>query len=335
MRGLHRQAGAPRSPSSASPTPISKRRVDTSDEWIVERTGIRERRYRRRRARPPRASRIEAGAAAIKQAGLASRPTSTCSSSRPRPPSSRSPTPARSSATASACAAVPSTSAPAARASSTSSSIGRVAAHAGAYDHVLVVGAETLSPHHRSRTTAAPCILFGDGAAGVVLVAVARRRRPACSPGTSAATARPPDLLEIPAGGSRLPATPDTVDERPPLHEDAGPGGVPPRGAGGRRLGERSRSNGPGVAAADVDWFVPHQANVRIIEAAAKPPRRSRRSARSSTSTATATRRRRRSRSRCSKRSTTAASATATSCCCSGFGAGMTWGSALIRWGRA
>ena len=61
------------------------------------------------------------------------------------------------------------------------------------------------------------------------------RRRPttarASSRGTSVATARPPGLLEIPAGGSRLPATAETVAARRALPQDAGPGGVPPRGA--------------------------------------------------------------------------------------------------------
>ena len=76
---------------------------------------------------------------------------------------------------------------------------------AGALDHVLVVGAETLSrivnPQDRST-----CILFGDGSAGVVLGRARTTTGPACSPGTSAATAPRPDCsrsARVEAGGRR------------------------------------------------------------------------------------------------------------------------------------
>ena len=58
----------------------------------------------------------------------------------------------------------------------------------------------------------------------------------------------------------------------------AGPGGVPARGPRRRRLGQARRSSAPASTADDVAWFVPHQANLRIIEAAAQrlgiPPER-------------------------------------------------------------
>ena len=78
-------------------TPTSRARVDTNDAWIVERTGIRERRIAapdetsstlgERWRRPTRSS-----------APASPRPTSTCSCSRRRRPNSRCPTRARSSA---------------------------------------------------------------------------------------------------------------------------------------------------------------------------------------------------------------------------------------------
>ena len=135
------------------------------------------------------------------------------------------------------------------------------------YEHVLIVGAETLSAHHRpddrgtrrsssATAPAPPCSRAPTG------------DEPASSPGTSVATVRPAALLEIPAGGSRRPRRARPCRARA-LHEDAGPGSLPARGARGRRLGDATLERA-GVDASDVDWFVPHQANIRIIDAAAK-----------------------------------------------------------------
>ena len=88
-----------------------------------------------------------------------------------------------------------------------------------------------------------------------------------------------------------------------------------------------------GVAVDDVDWFVPHQANVRIIEAAAQAARdpagahaREHRPLRQHVGGVDPARARRGGRRRPRR-------TTATSCCCSGFGAGMTWASALAALG--
>ena len=86
-----------------------------------------------------------------------------------------------------------------------------------------------------------------------------------------------------------------------------------------------------GVAVEDVDVYVPHQANVRIIDHARKklgiPEERT-----SSTSTATATRRRARFRSRSPTRRPTGGLRPARLVLMTGMGAGLTWGSALIEW---
>ena len=108
--------------------------------------------------------------------------------------------------------------------------------------------------------------------------------------------------------------------------------GVPARGARGRRLGDRRRSSAPALTVDDVAWFVPHQANLRIIEAAAQrlgiPPERTLVNIERYGNTSSA--------------SIPLALFEAVEdgrvrdgdlVLLSGFGAGMTWASALLRWG--
>ncbi|HHT47564.1 MAG TPA: ketoacyl-ACP synthase III [Firmicutes bacterium] len=136
----------------------------------------------------------------------------------------------------------------------------------GAAKNVLLVGADTLSPviDWQDRNT---CVLFGDGAGAVILSEVERGRglmaSKLFSDGSKAG------LLYVPAGGSRAPATVRTVEER--MHY--------------------IKMNGPEVfkfavtvmidstkeilnlcekKPEDLDYLIPHQANVRIINAASK-----------------------------------------------------------------
>ena len=140
----------------------------------------------------------------------------------------------------------------------------------------------------------------------------AQPTRPDCLRGISVATVRPRTCSRFPpaAAASRRPRKPS-----PPASttEDGRQASVPTRRA-------RSSSSRPtttlargGFTADDVRWFVPHQANARIIDAAGERlgfgPERTLVQHRP----VTGTRRRPRSRSRCSKRSTMAGSETATS----------------------
>ncbi len=137
----------------------------------------------------------------------------------------------------------------------------------GAHDHVLVVGADVMSSiiDYTDRTT---CVLFGDGAGAVVL---------------SPATDGEPHILDfaheidgsggpalcMPAGGSKLPASHETVDKR--LHYVKQDGATVFKFAVKKteeickRVLERNQLTG-----ADLDLFVSHQANRRIIAAAAE-----------------------------------------------------------------
>ena len=204
-------AGARPSPNGALTNADLEQRVDTTDEWIVERTGIRERRVAGdgRDDREPRHRRRRRGDQARR---AHARRRSTCSSSPPPRPSSRSPTPARSSATASGCAAARSTSTPAAPGFVYGLVVGVVAAQRPATSTTCSSSAPRRSvarhrprrPRHRasSSATAPPpsCLAPRHPTTG-----------PGSSPGTSAATARRPACSRSPPVAAACPATPETV----------------------------------------------------------------------------------------------------------------------------
>jgi 3-oxoacyl-[acyl-carrier-protein] synthase-3 len=137
----------------------------------------------------------------------------------------------------------------------------------GACDHAIAVGADVMSSiiDYTDRTT---CVLFGDGAGAVVLSA-AEPGEPAIIDFTHEIDGHGGPSLCMPAGGSRMPATHETVDQR--MHYVKQDGGAVFKFAVrkteeiARRLLDRNDITGP-----DLDLFVSHQANRRIIDAAAE-----------------------------------------------------------------
>jgi 3-oxoacyl-[acyl-carrier-protein] synthase-3 len=137
----------------------------------------------------------------------------------------------------------------------------------GAHDHALVIGADTMSSiiDYQDRTT---CVLFGDGA-GAVVLAPADDEEPALIDFAHEVDGSGGMALCMPAGGSRLPATHDTVDQR--LHYVKQDGqavfkfAVRKTEEISRRLLQRN-----GLDPSEIDLFVSHQANRRIITAAAE-----------------------------------------------------------------
>ena len=306
-----------------------ERRVETSDQWIVERTGIRERRV----AAPGETTAslaIEAGAAAIKHAGL---------------------TPDAIDllvvATATPEQLIPHTGA------FVADGLGM---HCGSFDlnagcagfvyelvvgssmlasgnlqHVLVVGAETLS-RFVDPLDRATCILFGDGAAAFVLSA-----SPDDGPGILSwelgCDGSATGLLMLPAGGSRRPTTAETVEQREHFIKMVGPE-VFRRAVRIVIESAIDRARSRGVSVDDITWFAPHQANIRIIEAVGVrlgiPMERTLVNIDHYGNTSAA--------------SIPLVLAEAADdgrikdgdlILISGFGAGLTWGSAVLRWGRA
>jgi 3-oxoacyl-[acyl-carrier-protein] synthase III len=136
----------------------------------------------------------------------------------------------------------------------------------GAYKSILVVGAEVFTRilDWQDRST---CVLFGDGAGAVVL-------RPTDEPGGLLSFVLGSDgsgacSLYVPAGGSRRPASAETVADREHY--------VKMQGREVFRFATRvlpesvvQALDAAGLTTADVDLLIPHQANVRIIDSAAR-----------------------------------------------------------------
>lgn len=313
-------------PGTRVPNAHFEATLDTSDAWITERTGIQERRI----ASPEETTATLATAAA-------------------RRILERSGSPATSIdliivATATPEQPVPQTAAFVADALGTHCGsldlgagcagfvyglvVGAASIAGGTFDRVLVVGAETLSrivdPGDRSTA-----ILFGDAAAGVLLEA---SDGPGFLAGDLGVDGSATGILEVPAGGSRRPTSAATVA--------AGEHFVRMQGQEVFRRAVRAVVDSSeialgraGVASSEVDWFVPHQANLRIIEAARQrlgiPPERTVVNIERYGNTSAA--------------SIPLALAEAAdggriragdTLLLSGFGAGMSWASAVLTWGR-
>jgi 3-oxoacyl-[acyl-carrier-protein] synthase-3 len=148
------------------------------------------------------------------------------------------------------------------------------AVSAGLHQHVLVVGAEAISRiiDQEDRSTA---VLFGDGA-GAALVSPLTEMRAGGTAGPRGILGfdlgndgSGGEFLNVPAGGSRIPASHATVDER--LHFMKMNGREVYKFA--TRVIARSAGNvlaRCGRQVNEVDLFVPHQANLKIIDMAVK-----------------------------------------------------------------
>jgi 3-oxoacyl-[acyl-carrier-protein] synthase-3 len=136
----------------------------------------------------------------------------------------------------------------------------------GVMDTILVVGVETLSKFvdWEDRNT---CVLFGDGAGAAIVKA--------CEPDRGVlATSMGSDgrlgcLLELPAGGSLMPATEETVGNR--MHFIKMRGNEVFKNAV-RAMGSVAEDalKKAGVTAEELDLLITHQANLRIIKATAR-----------------------------------------------------------------
>ncbi|HXE79401.1 MAG TPA: beta-ketoacyl-ACP synthase III [Vicinamibacterales bacterium] len=137
----------------------------------------------------------------------------------------------------------------------------------GAHDHVLVIGADVMSSiiDYTDRTT---CVLFGDGA-GAVVLSPARDEELSLIDFDGEIDGSGGPALCMPAGGSLRPASHETVEQR--LHYVKQDGqtvfkfAVRKTEEIARRLMDRN-----GVRPADLALFVSHQANQRIISSVAE-----------------------------------------------------------------
>lgn len=135
----------------------------------------------------------------------------------------------------------------------------------GLYKNVLVVGSEVLSSFTdwQDRST---CVLFGDGAGACVLTQTNKESFLSSHLGADGSRAH---LLQLPAGGSRKPASHQTVEAK--LHC------IKMKGNELFRVAVRVMVEAAevaiekaGLTLADMDILIPHQANKRIIDAVAR-----------------------------------------------------------------
>jgi 3-oxoacyl-[acyl-carrier-protein] synthase III len=237
------------------------RMVDTSDAWITERTGIKERRWAGEGESTATLA-IEAGAAAIKRADLCPSDigcciVATCTSEQPIPPTGAF----VQDGLGLRCGAFDVDAACSGFVYALVVGASMVAA--GGFGPVLVIGSETLS-RVTDPTDRSTCVLFGDGAGAVVLVPSAEPNLLSWDLACDGSTAH---LLAIPGGGSRLPTTVESVL--------AGEHWLKMEGKEVYRRAVRAivesaetAMAAAGVDAAEIDLFIPHQANLRIIEGA-------------------------------------------------------------------
>ncbi|WP_339208895.1 beta-ketoacyl-ACP synthase III [Paenibacillus sp. FSL K6-3182] len=134
----------------------------------------------------------------------------------------------------------------------------------GMYKHVLVVGAETLSriTDYTDRNT---CILFGDGAGAVVLGPVEEGR--GFQSFVLGADGSGGDLLKVHGGGSRVPASEESIQSKQHFIHMAGNDvfkfAVRIMGSVAEEALQKA-----GLNKEDIDLLIPHQANIRIIQSA-------------------------------------------------------------------
>ena len=136
----------------------------------------------------------------------------------------------------------------------------------GVQKKVLIIGSDTMS-RIIDYTDRATCVLFGDGAGAMLLEPTEDGEDLGFIDFLGELDGSGGDFLKMPAGGSRLPASHETVDKR--LHFVHQEGQQVFKYAS-RKMFEASREllRRNGLTVDDVDIMIPHQANLRIIRAA-------------------------------------------------------------------
>jgi 3-oxoacyl-[acyl-carrier-protein] synthase-3 len=239
--------------------------VDTSDEWIVSRTGIRERRIAAEGEYTSHMA-IKAAEQALAQAGLAPEDLSLIIVATITPDTLTPATACYVQRTLGAHRAVAFDISAACSGFLYAMKIAKRLISDGAFRNALIIGAEKLSSfvNYEDRNT---CVLFGDGAGAAIL----RSAEPgegailATDIGTDGGQTH---LLNIPGGGSACPITISNADKRlaslAMVGRDVFKHAVTRMRNSANAVIERA-----GLQAEDIKLVIPHQANLRIIDAIA------------------------------------------------------------------
>jgi 3-oxoacyl-[acyl-carrier-protein] synthase-3 len=240
-------------------------KVDTSDEWIVTRTGIKERRIAAEGEFTSHMA-THAGRRALEQAGLAAEEVELIIVATITPDT---PTPATACYVQQALGANKAVAFDISAACSGflyAMKISKRLISDGAFKNALIIGAEKLSAvtNWQDRST---CVLFGDGAGAAVL----RRAEP--GEGSVLATEMGTDgnlthLLNIPGGGTACPITQANVNDNlatlAMLGKEVFKHAVNRMKEAAEKVIERAE-----LKPEDIACVIPHQANLRIIDAIA------------------------------------------------------------------
>ncbi|PAW74117.1 MAG: 3-oxoacyl-ACP synthase [Opitutia bacterium Tous-C4FEB] len=241
--------------------------IDTSDEWIVSRSGIRERHI----AAPGEmtsdmavhAARLALADAKLQPADIDLLVIATITPDMPMPATACSVQHKLGLSTSTACFDLNAACSGFIYALDTACAM----VGSGRYRHALVIGVEKLSSivDWTDRTT---CVLFGDGAGAAVIGASAR-------PAVGLIGAKLGsygdcvDLLCIPAGGSNTPASTASLASRDHFLKMKGKE-VFKYAVRGMEEAARDILEQHGIAANQINLVIPHQANLRIIESIAQ-----------------------------------------------------------------
>jgi 3-oxoacyl-[acyl-carrier-protein] synthase III len=242
-----------------------ERMVDTSDEWIRSRTGIRERRVAAAHETTASMGAV-AGLRAIRTAGIEPDDIDLILLGTLTPdywmPSTAALVKEAIGNTRAAAMDVMAACSGFVYAFSTAQAY----IQAGLAKHVLVIGAELLT-RFLDYTDRSTCILFGDGAGAVVISA-------SDEPGGALGVEMTTDpqgayMIWLPAGGAKAPPSAETISR--------GEHYVRMEGNATYRFATKTMATTAlesirrsGLQPDDIDLFIPHQANIRIIEAVAK-----------------------------------------------------------------
>jgi len=238
--------------------------VDTSDEWITTRTGIKERHI----AAPDQATSdlaVNAAREALKNAGVKPEDLNMIIVATVTPdmqfPSTAVFVQAKLGAGNAFCFDVSAACA----GFIYSVTIAQQFIAQGICKNALVIGAETLS-RITDWTDRSTCVLFGDGAGAVVLGESGNGEIISSYLGADGTKT---GLLQMPGGGSRNPASEETLKNK--MHC------VKMEGSELFKIAVTSMADAAqmalknaGLKCAAVNWIIPHQANIRIIKAVAK-----------------------------------------------------------------
>jgi 3-oxoacyl-[acyl-carrier-protein] synthase-3 len=240
--------------------------VDTSDQWIVERTGIRERRILEE-GRTTSDLAAEAARNALAAAGIGANQLDAiiCATISPDSPLPATAVIVQQKLGAS-CPAFDMAAACAGFLYGMTVADGLI--RTGSFRRVLVIGVEILS-RWLDWTDRNTCVLFGDGAGAAVLAASPGEDERGILSTHLFADGAQASLLHIPGGGISCPPSTDSVAQRQHFVKMNGRG-VFVHAVRNISRASQAAMEANGVGPDNIDWVIAHQANLRIIEGVAE-----------------------------------------------------------------